>query len=322
MRAEIRVRGKAVSVPASQIDDRTIIALGKWLKEASVMDEDLIEGEAFANPEVAIATLKHAKFKADLLTFAQKVPHTTPRHSYYLEWDSAAVIPITSYEDWFAKRAATDVRQNVRKSSKRGVVVRRVPFDDILVKGIVDIYNESPIRQGKPFWHYGKDFATVKRETGHCLDRSIYIGAYHRDELIGFIKLLRTGPVADIVLIVSKQCHRDRKPTNALIGKAVEICVQEEISYLSYAKFTYGKKSSSSLAEFKRHNGFEEMLLPRYYVPLTQKGRVAIALKLHHGLQGVIPEAVLGVLRRLRANLYSRTLWFRHQLKGSQTARA
>jgi len=26
------------------------------------------------------------------------------------------------------------------------------------------IFNESPTRQGRKFWHYGKDFATVKKQ--------------------------------------------------------------------------------------------------------------------------------------------------------------
>ena len=33
-----------------------------------------------------------------------------------------------------------------------------------LVNGIIGIFNQSPVRRGKPFWHYGKDFDTVKKE--------------------------------------------------------------------------------------------------------------------------------------------------------------
>ena len=39
---EIRVRGRAVSVPAIQIEGRTVVVTGKWLKIASLRDEDLI----------------------------------------------------------------------------------------------------------------------------------------------------------------------------------------------------------------------------------------------------------------------------------------
>ena len=121
------------------------------------------------------------------------------------------------------------------------------------------------------------------------------------DELIGFIKLLRTGSVADLVLIVCKEEHRDKRPTNALIAKAVEVCEEHGIEYLTYAQFYYFKKNSSSLAEFKRRNGFEPILFPRYYVPLTMKGRLAIALNLQHGIRGILPERLLDFIRNMNA---------------------
>ena len=42
---EIRVKGKPVSVPSAQIDGRTVITSGRWLKIAAAQDEELIEGE-------------------------------------------------------------------------------------------------------------------------------------------------------------------------------------------------------------------------------------------------------------------------------------
>ncbi len=304
MAAEIRVKGKTKAVPSIQVGDRTIIVMGKWIKVASIFEESLIEEEIVADPEIFITELRKGQPKADIFTFAQKLPDVEPKYRYHTEWDNAAAIPITSYEDWFRKRIGNDVRQNVRKSGKRGLVLNNVSFDDEFVRGIVDIYNETPIRQGRPFWHYGQDFDTVKKRTSHCVERSYFIGAYYRDELVGFIKLLRTGTVADIVLIVCKERHRDKKPTNALIAKAVELCVRERIDFLTYAQFFYQKKSFSSLAEFKRRNGFEPIRFPRYYVPLTQKGRLGIMLNLHHGIKGVVPESVLDILRNIRARFY------------------
>ena len=34
----------------------------------------------------------------------------------------------------------------------------RVPFTDDFVHGIMDIYDETPVRQGRSFWHYKKSF--------------------------------------------------------------------------------------------------------------------------------------------------------------------
>ena len=111
------------------------------------------------------------------------------------------------------------------------MAVKTVELDDALIQGITEIYNETPVRQGKPFPHYGKDFSTVKSETSTLLDRSEFIGAYHGNELIGFIKLVYLGNIASILNIVSKNAHYDKRPTNALIAKAVEICSQKGISH-------------------------------------------------------------------------------------------
>jgi hypothetical protein len=80
--AEIRVRGKAVCVPAAQIDGRTVVTTGNWLKIASVRDEELLEGDTVAHPDLFLSQLKESGLKANLLTFAQRVPETTPKYSY------------------------------------------------------------------------------------------------------------------------------------------------------------------------------------------------------------------------------------------------
>src|SRR5207244_8215964 len=146
---EIRVKGKAVTVPSVQIDGRTVITTGRWLKIASVQDEDLLEGETVADPVSFVLQLKETKLNADIFTFVQKLPVTTPKYKYNLEWDNLAVIPITTFADWWEKRIESSVRRAVRKAAKAGVVVKLVEFDDAFVKGIVSINNETPIRQGK-----------------------------------------------------------------------------------------------------------------------------------------------------------------------------
>lgn len=259
---EISVRGKKVKVPCVHVQNRKVVIIGRWLKIASVFDEEVIDGEAIQDPESFLHELARTKCGADILTFPQRIPDTQPKYCYPFEWDNAAAVPITTYEEWFNTRIGTDVKRNIKKAAKLGVVTRSSPLDDAFVRGILDIYNETPIRQGRRFWHYGKDFKTVKAETAHCLEKSEFIGAYYGDEMIGFIKLLRTGIANDLVLIVSKQSHFDKKPTNALLAKAVEVCVQKGVAYLTYAKFAYGNKVHSSLVEYKRRHGFEQIDFP------------------------------------------------------------
>ncbi|PYU09098.1 MAG: hypothetical protein DMG37_24405 [Acidobacteria bacterium] len=199
--------------------------------------------------------------------------------------------------------AKSDVRSAVKKAARLGIVTKQVNCDDSLVKGIMAIYNESPFRQGKPFWHYNKDFETIKEISSTYLDRSTFIGAYYKDELVGFIKMVKVGSVAYTFHVISMIKHFDKKPTNALIAKAVEICAANGMSHLVYGNFIY-RDAKSSLTEFKRRNGFQEALVPRYYVPLTAKGKAVLAMNLHHGIGHVLPQSIWRVLLNTRAMLW------------------
>jgi hypothetical protein len=76
------------------------------------------------------------------------------------------------------------------------------------------------------------------------------------------------------------------------------------VKYVTYGLFNYGNKHDSPLREFKIRNGFGEILVPRYYVPLTAWGAVCMKLKIHRGLLGILPHRVitLGLAARARWN--------------------
>lgn len=301
---QISVRGKQTKVRSAQIEGQTVVVRGKWFKLAEVMDEAWLPGQTIADPSRFIARLKAARLGADIFTFTQKLPETEPKYAFPVEMDNVAATPTTSFKEWWDQRLPQESRKNTRRAAKRGVVARSVPLTEELIGQIVEIYNETPIRQGVPFWHYGKDFATVKREISTFPDQSEFIGAYFERELIGFIKVVYAPPVANMMQIVSKEAHRDKRPTNALIAKAVEICEQKGMAYLVYGKYSYGNKGESSLSEFKHRNGFEKILLPRYYVPLTTYGWVILQLKLHRGMLGLIPGSFLRLLLNFRSKFY------------------
>jgi hypothetical protein len=310
-RIQISVKGKPVYVPCAQIHDRRVIATGKWLRVAAVQDEDLVEGEVVAEPESFILGLQQTGLNADLFTFPQKLPDISPRYVYHMEWDNFAVIPVTTFSDWWDKRVESSVRRAVRKAAKAGVTVKLVEFNDTFVQGIVGINNETPIRQGRLFWHFQKSFEAVKRENSTYGERNTFLGAYYQDELIGFIRLTYCDGVANIVQLLSMMKHYDKRPANALIAKAIEICEQKKIRYLLYYNYVYNDPKSS-LTEFKRRNGFEKILLPRYYIPLTLKGKLALSWGLHRGLRKRVPQAVTMQLLKLRS------LWYARKLQGME----
>lgn len=303
--AEIRVKGKNYCVPAVCIDGRTVIATGRWLRTAAVRDEDLIEGDTVADPARFIQQLRKSDLKADLFTFSQRLPEVAPRYKFHMEWDNVAAIPITTYSDWWENRTDAGVRRAVRKAAKSGVETKVVEFDDALVAGISGIYDETPVRQGKPFWHYKKSLEDVRRENSTYADRNIFLAAFWGGELIGFVRLTTVGKVSSVIQILTMTKDYDKRPANALVAKAVEVCEQTGMSHLMYCNYVYNDPNSS-LTEFKRRNGFEKVLLPRYYVPLTLRGRIALRLGLHLGVAHRIPKPLLARLLKLRNMWYAR----------------
>lgn len=300
----ISVRGRPVSVPCLNIGSIQVVTSGKWLKRAFVHDEEWIDPAALPDPAQVVAALKESGVKADLFTFAQPLTDKEPHHSYSMEWDNAAVIPITTYAAW-SEQLPQVARRNIRTATKKGVEIRQAPFDDDFVRGIKAVYDEAPTRLGKAFWHYGKDLETVRRENGTYAERSDYIGAFFEGQMIGFIKIVYVGRVGSMMQILSMIKHQDKRTTNALVSKAVEICAAKGMSHLMYCKYVYDGNEGSPLTDFKRRNGFEPAEFPRYYVPLSAKGRLALALHLHHGIKGLLPKPVLRFALRMRAKYYT-----------------
>jgi hypothetical protein len=300
---KIRVKGKDTKVPAIQINNKVVIIQGKYIKTARINDEWLEDVE---DPEAIIRALKDSKVKADIFTFYQRLPETKPKYNYFMEWDNVAAIPIKSFDHWFKNQIHQNTRNKVRKAKKKGVEVKCTDFNDEFVKRISNIYNETPIRQGKPFWHYEKDFETLKMIHSTFLDKSDFIGAYYNDEMIGFIKLVFAGKYTRTMHVLSMVKHRDKAPINILMAKAVEICENKKIPFLVYGSFDYGKRGRNSLTNFKRYNGFEKILLPRYYIPLTIKGKIILKLNLQHGAVDLLPEKIITRLINIRERWYKK----------------
>jgi len=285
--------------------ERDIKITGRLIRTAR------IDGDKYRfldNPEPIIEGLRKSGTRIDLFTFLQRLPDTTPRHSYPMEWDNFAVIHVTTFEKWWNQQIGFKARNKAKQAEKKGVIVREVPFDDELVRGIWEIYKETPIRQGRKFPHYGKNLETVQREAATFLDASVFIGAFFEGKLIGFVKLTtdETATQAGLMHIISMIQHRDKAPTNALVAHAVRACADRAIPYLVYSNFAYGRKQRDSLSDFKERNGFQRIDLPRYYVPLTALGRLALGLGLQRRVIDYFPELMMAKLRQYRTVWYSR----------------
>jgi hypothetical protein len=290
---ESLIKGKPAQIPCVEIDGQTYSIANGAARLISLEDEWF---DDVRDPDLVVRVLRNnPKVKADLFTFLQRLPDIEPKYNYPFEWESVAAVQVRSYEHWWNKQVKGTTRNMVRKSQKAGVEVRGSAYDDSFVGGMVEIFNEVPVRQGRRFWHYGKDFDTVKRQFSRFIFREQMIGAYYGGELIGFVMLADAGRYAVLGQIVSMIRHRDKAVNNALMAKVVEVCAMRQLPYL-----LYGYWDDSTLVDFKRHCGFEEVKLPRYYVPLRGKGQVALNLGLHHGWKECLPACIKTRLKRIR----------------------
>jgi len=284
------------------IDIRKVIVTGRLIKRVELKDELSVD---IGDPKAMIKAVQ-ANIKADIFTFIQRFTDPEPRYNYSMKWDNVAALPISSFDYWWTKQIKDKPRNLARKSGKRGVIIKTEDFNDDLVKGVMGIYNETHIRRGRPFSHYGEDFETVKRNLSDRLLESIFITAYHGNELIGFVKLTNVGTYAIASGTIAKIKHRDKSPMNALIAKAVEVCAEKKYPFLVYGKFVYGNRGVDTLSSFKAENGFKKYDFPRYYIPLSIKGKIILKLGLHDGIIGLLPQKLIRNLIYLRNKWYSR----------------
>lgn len=278
---------------------------GKLIRTARL---ELDKYEFIDDPSVIIEKLRKAGTRIDIFTFLQRLAPTFETYNYPFEWDNLAVLEVSTFDHWWKEQIRSLSRNRARQAEKKGVTVREVEFDDELVHGIWEIYNEHPVRQGVRFVHYGRDIDWVRAHAATVPDSSIFIGAFFGGKLIGFIKLVtdQTRTQACMMHVVSMVRHKDKAPTNALIAHAVRSCAERGIRYLVYQNFLYGKKQEDGLSDFKRNNGFQKVDVPRYFVPITSLGMAALRLKLHQRFVDHLPVSLSTQLRAIRRAWYAK----------------
>jgi hypothetical protein len=302
---EVSIKGKKQEVPAFRLEDLVIVTSGRFVRVAEIFDEYWLPADSLPDPHNVLERLRSVDKKPDLFTFAQRVPDSKPLFDFHMEWDNVAVIPVSSYDTWFREQISSASRRNIRASEKKGMVIRADQFDEKYIHGIMSIFDESPVRHGRKYWHYGKDFAAVQAENGTYRERSTFLGAYLKDEMIGYMKIVWDTRSAAIMQILSKMEVLDKRPNNALLSEAVRLCSERGVNHLLYERFVYGNKGEDSLTRFKESNGFVRMDLPRYYVPLTHKGSIALRLGLHRDPKDLVPQWMRKRLLDFRDNWYT-----------------
>ena len=274
---------------------KTLLITGVVLKTARLKSEQYVQLE---DPLAFVQELSRSGLRADILTLVGDLNHAGAKLSFYYEAQHVAVLPITTYDEWFTTRLYNKPRNALRKALKSGIEVRSEEFTESLLQGIKTIYDESPVRQGKRNRHYKKDLEVLKTEHATFLDRSQFIAAYSSGEMIGFAKVTFSQECGIFMNFLSKVSYRNKAVNNAILAKAVEVCADRKMKGLVYG--VLGGGGTQGLDEFKTANGFECVEVPRYFVPLTWLGRLSLRAGLHRGLAQQMPEWLVRAAAKIR----------------------
>ncbi|MGB8986478.1 MAG: hypothetical protein WCC37_07745, partial [Candidatus Sulfotelmatobacter sp.] len=193
------------AIPALNVNGANIIVTGRWLRTAKIHDEAWLERKD-EDPDLWVQALRAQRspaLRGDIFTFGQRLPATTPKYPYRMEMESMAAVRVVNFKSWWESLPQVS-RKNVRRSQKRGVEVSVKPLDDSLLKDIVELNKDSPVRQGKRFIHYGKTLEQTKKDQITHLDRSDFICAYSGNELIGLLKIVYANETASILTFLPK----------------------------------------------------------------------------------------------------------------------
>jgi hypothetical protein len=230
----------------------------------------------------------------DLYTFIERswcCPVANPPKNWLKTQDNIALIKIVPYADWLAA-VGKKTRNMIRKAEKSGVKTEVADPSDRLAEGIWKIYNETPIRQGRAFTHFGWPLDKTKLMVSSTASQSTFIGSYLNGELVGFIQLVHGEQITVMSQILSMQKHWDKAVNNALVAKAIEVCAAKNETWLMYGRMG----NHPSLDAFKESNEFSKCTLTRFYVPLTRRGRIAAKLGLHREIKDVLPQPIKNTL--------------------------
>jgi len=298
-RVSVPHKGRLRWWPAAEVGGCTVVATGRAWRHGHIHEENWFDGDAVPDPRAFVQALRESALRLDLCSFRVGAGGEVPPAPHRRHDEPLAVIDTRDPAAWWAG-VPQQTRKNVRRAERRGLVVREVDFDEALVRGIRRIYDETPVRQGRPFWHHGKDLEAVRRENATFLDRAGFLGAYVGEELVGFLKWVKVGQRARIMQILALVREQDRRPTMALIAHAVTVVHARGLQALVYDRMVYGNKAASPMTEFKRRMGFRPVEQAHVTVALTWRGRAVLALGLHRPMVERLPGPLLERLLEAR----------------------
>ena len=72
-KTEFRFKGRSFVVPTCRIEGWEVIAVGRWLRIASLKDEEWLEGDPLSDPPKFFSALRASGLPADIFTFSGRL---------------------------------------------------------------------------------------------------------------------------------------------------------------------------------------------------------------------------------------------------------
>ena len=102
----------------------------------------------------------------DVFTFLERkwcCPIPNPPSTWIKAEDNVGLLEIKDYDSWWSN-VGKKTRNMVRRAEKSGIKVTVVEPSEKFAEGVWKIYNETPIRQGRAFPHYGESLQYSRSE--------------------------------------------------------------------------------------------------------------------------------------------------------------
>lgn len=95
---------------------RDIVAEGRLIRIARLDGDNY---KFLDDPERFPDELRRSETRINLFTFLQKLPDTSLKYHYPMEWDNLAVPPTTTFEHWWTQQIGFKARNKASKLRRR-----------------------------------------------------------------------------------------------------------------------------------------------------------------------------------------------------------
>ncbi len=191
-----------------------------------------------------------------------------------------ALLSFDSFDDWFSSLPKNRRRQ-IRNTEKEGIDVRTIEQPSISeAQEILDLYQESPFREGRYFVGYHTWSVPRVMEKFRTNDKVVSSVAIYDGKIVGVAKAKFKGQVAVSNSILSSLAIRRKIKgvATSLLANQIKKLSSNGVRHIKYGHLGVGLEG---LDHFKTSNGFRPVTVNYNYLLLTRKARLCARFGLY-----------------------------------------